>query len=300
MEYEIYKTDELTHWGIRGMKWGVRRYQNPDGTLTAAGRKRYNAELAKVREQEQIVKNREAVKGRMDRLKARQDAVAERKKALDDAKSGKAEKEAKKAEKEAKRAEKEAKKAEKEAAKKNEPPRNKSVKNMTDEELAAHIRRIEMEKRYETLTAKPETVKKGNNFVKDFMDKSVTPALQQAGQQLIKNKLIDVGEKKLGLKKEATKPVVDSLKEEFNTLNYTKQIRKLKDELADMDNSSKVDKSSGSNETKSNVSTAKSQVAKSNNTPVSDLKSPSDAEWQAFKQQYSWGVEPWATDRVDD
>ena len=32
---------ELYHWGIKGMKWGVRRYQNSDGSLTAAGRKRY-------------------------------------------------------------------------------------------------------------------------------------------------------------------------------------------------------------------------------------------------------------------
>ena len=39
MEY-----NELYHHGVKGMKWGVRRYQNKDGSLTSAGKKRYDGE----------------------------------------------------------------------------------------------------------------------------------------------------------------------------------------------------------------------------------------------------------------
>lgn len=36
-------SDELTHHGILGQKWGVRRYQNPDGSLTPEGKERYGS-----------------------------------------------------------------------------------------------------------------------------------------------------------------------------------------------------------------------------------------------------------------
>lgn len=39
--------NELYHSGIKGQRWGVRRYQNPDGSLTPEGRKRYRNALTK-------------------------------------------------------------------------------------------------------------------------------------------------------------------------------------------------------------------------------------------------------------
>ena len=36
------ENNELVHYGVKGMKWGVRRYQRKDGSLTPAGKKRYD------------------------------------------------------------------------------------------------------------------------------------------------------------------------------------------------------------------------------------------------------------------
>lgn len=39
--------DHLAHYGVKGMKWGVRRYQNADGSLTSSGRQRYGVQRAR-------------------------------------------------------------------------------------------------------------------------------------------------------------------------------------------------------------------------------------------------------------
>ena len=52
--YILTKDGELYHHGIKGQRWGVRRYQNSDGSLTAAGKKRYAVD--------EIVRERDALK----------------------------------------------------------------------------------------------------------------------------------------------------------------------------------------------------------------------------------------------
>lgn len=50
-KYVIVPTGELYHHGTKGMRWGIRRYQNKDGSLTPAGKKRYaklEAEMEKL------------------------------------------------------------------------------------------------------------------------------------------------------------------------------------------------------------------------------------------------------------
>lgn len=39
--------NELTHYGVKGMKWGIRRYQNKDGSLTDAGKRRLAKSIKK-------------------------------------------------------------------------------------------------------------------------------------------------------------------------------------------------------------------------------------------------------------
>ena len=55
-DYEGYDENSLEHHGVLGMKWGVRRYQNPDGSLTNEGKKRYYANSSNTKKQAKGIK----------------------------------------------------------------------------------------------------------------------------------------------------------------------------------------------------------------------------------------------------
>ena len=158
------KTDELTHWGVPGMRWGIRRYQNKDGTLTAAGKKRYDKELAALKEEQRILNNKKRTQAKIDKL-------AQMRKDIDDTKVELGEKP------------KTRKIKEKKSKTKAEEVPKRKLKELSDEELQTKINRLQLEKRYTELTTQPKEqkqVSKGKSFVGEI----VTSSAKNVGGQL--------------------------------------------------------------------------------------------------------------------
>ena len=59
--------NSLCHHGIKGQKWGIRRYQNPDGTLTEEGKQRYKLGSAMKEYSDDQFKNKAELKKELKR-----------------------------------------------------------------------------------------------------------------------------------------------------------------------------------------------------------------------------------------
>lgn len=212
MEYEIHTSnDELVHWGVRGMRWGVRRYQNKDGSLTTAGKKRYNAELAKVRQEEKTLKNRQAVKARMERLAARKKAVEQGNKELDGDNP------------KSKFGFKKNKQDNDETAATNKTVK-KSIKDMTDEELFNAVNRARLEAEYNRL--RPEQTVEKHPFMKKMVNDAVKPAVINAGRDFLQKSITKAGENLL--KGKADPNSLEALTKIRDKLKITNEINALK------------------------------------------------------------------------
>ena len=168
------ENNELQHWGTKGMKWGVRRYQNKDGTLTPAGKKRYAEEMNRLKKEEQILKNKQRTKAQLDKLSAKEQEI----KALKKAAKGKAPAKPE---------------VEKPAANIHESIGRKKVKDMTDDELRALTNRMQLEKNYrdamKSLTPKVEEGKKFTDKLKD----NIKDGIAEGGKDLTKRAVSGAG-----------------------------------------------------------------------------------------------------------
>lgn len=205
----------LTHHGIKGQKWGIRRFQQKDGSLTQAGRKRYGSSTY-----EAWVENRK--KKAQERAKARAASEA------------------------AKREREEAKRKEKVA----NAYRKKSAGEMTDEELTSAINRARLEDAYRQL--RPEQVSAGKAFAKKLLNEAVIPAAVTAGknwltkmsESLLKKVLPEEISELAALKNEkellSLKKDIDDLKktgeDEISVLKKTKERLSLQKEIDDIKN----------------------------------------------------------------
>ena len=173
--------DEISHHGIKGQRWGLRRYQNKDGSLTPAGRKR----VAKMKDEYTQLTGKRLI--RKPSPKAAEPASQNTK---------------------------------------------KKVKDLTDTELNDRINRLQKEK--QLIGLQNELAPKGQKFVSAVGKQVIVPAAAEAGKELLKNKLIQIGKAKLGLnpkKAEGIDAIYEELKKEKEILGFKKAKYKLEEEI---------------------------------------------------------------------
>ena len=175
---------ELYHHGVKGQRWGVRRYQNKDGSLTAYGKKRYAKELAKLEAEKKRVRQQEQTAKKIKKLDDMRKDIDERKKALNPDDTP-------------------------ESAKRQKAPsvpKKRKLSELSNEEIQAKIDRMNLENKYKELAqaqidaVSKKEVSKGRKFTEEVLEKAGKNIATQAAAWAMGtgvNKLIEatIGEK---------------------------------------------------------------------------------------------------------
>ena len=179
--------NELQHFGIKGMKWGVRRYQNKDGSLTPAGKKRYDESDEEREKKEKSKKtkakiataavataavattaamNKDKIKKGVDFVNANKPSKGEKKETtVDDYKEGL---------KKTQSADKALQGIKEIVNKADDVAYAKKVRNdltqMTDKDLQQAVNRLNMEERYSQVMQQRHKVERGESKVNQILD----------------------------------------------------------------------------------------------------------------------------------
>lgn len=158
--------NEICHWGIKGQRWGFRRFQNEDGSLTPEGELRYNQDKQKA------ARGNAAEMYKTKKYKAKLALKQEKQKVKDAAEL--------------------AKTAKKEQAKLNAEDRiiRKKPQNMTDEELRNEVNRLAMELDYQKKSWQVERGKKGPSALDkadEFFERPTGKIVAEVGKNVVQN-----------------------------------------------------------------------------------------------------------------
>ena len=229
-------SNELYHHGILGQRWGIRRYQKKDGSLTPAGLKRYGSEA----NFKKIQRAEATAKKEAEKAKYRAKTEAEIAKINNKYKINKPD----------------AKKEETKAKEETSKPKAKSISEMTDDEIRARINRIQLENQLKSLTPVQQT--KGQKFVKMVSDAAI-PAIKNAAKDGLEKYLKKKLNEALGVNEKTADEVSNQL---------ARQAKDLENKVKIMNAQRVLNANATSNNTSGNSNS--NQSSTSNNASGSD------------------------------
>ena len=248
--------NELYHWGIKGMKWGVRRYQNSDGSLTAAGRKRYTNSDGTLNEKGKK-KFGDSVKTTDDgksTSSSTSSTIPKQKQALD--------MDDKELQDRVNRLRNED--AYRDLSKKLGYDSPKTELDIKIAEMEKQKKYLELQRDIKNLT--PKKVSKGQQIVDSLMKKVIEPAATEAGKKLLTQYLTEAGAQALGktAKKEASK-IEKTVNDSAERVKAKEEKKAAKQQAKEKSKAEKQSEKQHSKD-KSDTETVKAKIVKDRNT----------------------------------